>query len=482
MADTDPKNLNSKADGEESEIGSGPNTPPGGASTPRPDLVDKRLPGLNYFAQVRNAPSSARSSMHSATSHNNDSASTHGLLTAPNSPKTNAVDARKRPRLASKDQLQEQSAYPTPPLSSSSSMKKLSDAWAGSGQSKDDGSTRRGTFTSQKRRRPASPTKLRRHTLTSSTLSSVVTTPSITGEISNPAASIKRESESSNPVVTRSSSPPRSASKAKRVLTLGFRRLQNTPPQTPRALSHESRQDDTTTGHTQVASGLKNSRSSSSNSAQPPTSQTKGVLHVSIVEGRGLRPSTAPYVVCIFQLNEDISEGAQGDAMDTRQDNGPEKDEDLARGVAMRRIGSDQGKPIGIPGMRSRQSSQTNIAQLKHSHQNKEITDPVWKHNATLYVIPSLPCESTDIDLATLLVTTLRLTYPYTTRRTKRPSLGMSALARIWKTTSRRTRAGISSSQERERQITSRAKYTYGSTLNKQTRGRTDQKILRYSN
>lgn len=110
----------------------------------------------------------------------------------------------------------------------------------------------------------------------------------------------------------------------------------------------------------------------------------KGQLSVSIVQGRGLRPSTAPYVVCIFQLNEDISDGAHGDAMDTRADNAPVHEEDLAKGVAMRRLGSDQGKPLNIPGLRSRQSSHTDIAKLGKSAKEALITDPAWKHEAVL--------------------------------------------------------------------------------------------------
>lgn len=105
---------------------------------------------------------------------------------------------------------------------------------------------------------------------------------------------------------------------------------------------------------------------------------------MNIVQGRGLRPSTAPYVICIYQLNEDISDGPQADAMDTRQEQAPEHDEDLARGVAMRRMGSDQGKPMAIPGMPSRQSSQTDIAKLRGNYPDHEVTEPVWNHEAVL--------------------------------------------------------------------------------------------------
>ncbi|KAF2148197.1 kinase-like protein, partial [Myriangium duriaei CBS 260.36] len=167
---------------------------------------------------------------------------------------------------------------------------------------------------------------------------------------------------------------------------------QNTPPHTPRALSSESRAAAAHNGAPNGAplhlqTGTKSSRSSSSNSNTVPVSPIKGQLSVSIVQGRGLRPSTAPYVVCIFQLNEDISEGAQGDAMDTRADHAPHE-EDLAKGVAMRRLGSDSGRPLSIPGLRSRQSSQTDIAKLKHTAAKEErVTDPTWKHEAVFDVV-----------------------------------------------------------------------------------------------
>ena len=108
-------------------------------------------------------------------------------------------------------------------------------------------------------------------------------------------------------------------------------------------------------------------------------------LSVNIVQGRGLRPSTAPYVVCIYQLNEDISGGAETDAMDTQpQEQEGNHEENLARGVAMRRMGSDQGKPMSIPSLGSRQSSQTDIAKLKGARSDHLVTEPLWNHEAVL--------------------------------------------------------------------------------------------------
>lgn len=181
------------------------------------------------------------------------------------------------------------------------------------------------------------------------------------------------------------------------MLTKGVNRTQNTPPQTPRALSSNNNnnnnsvehhaEEPATLGVAQVNKTDKNTRSSSGTANPTVVGNIKGTLSVSIVQGRGLRPSTAPYVVCIYQLNEDISDGPKGDAMDTRQEQAPDHEEDLARGVAMRRIGSDQGKGMAIPpSLRatSRQSSQTDIAKLRGSGTDRQVTEPVWKHQTTL--------------------------------------------------------------------------------------------------
>jgi len=465
MAHANPLRPHSKiADSEDSDhIGSGASTPPGGASTPRPDLVDKRLPQLqNYFAQVRYfphnllvhssirfapvpfvttctstrpAPSSypsisgsssspqtlADTSQHlmaapappaDSTTASASTSSAHGLLTAPNSPTSPALLSHEEPPPLSHERpdvglkastSQEQEQYPTPPLSTSSSMLKLDGTAAG----RQEPGIRTQKSTSHRKSQTVSPPpRLRRNTLqAANTLNGIVTAPTVTAQFSNPANSADSpDAASVSAAALSSQSPPpdssystrasshssdRSTQKRKRELTKGDA-VQATPPHTPRALSAESKPEEAATTTSSNASTIsatsKNSRSSSSTSDQPPVGQSKGQLHVSIIEGRGLRPSTAPYVVCIFQLNEDISEGAEGDAMDTRDD-GPShhREDDLARGVAMRRIGSDQGKPMQIPNFKmSRQSSQTDIARLKNSASNDQVTDPTWKHDAVL--------------------------------------------------------------------------------------------------
>ncbi|KAG8632121.1 hypothetical protein KVT40_001261 [Elsinoe batatas] len=411
MAPADVSGSNRKHEDDSDHIGSGANTPPGngGTATPRPDLhSDKRLPQLsNFFAQVRaqssfsflpssnssNAVAPASDSrttpaMSGQSRHSGPPVSQQKPDTAPFTPVIGAQPSTKfmddMVHVAKRSShAQEHGQYPTPPLSSSSSTTKLSEA-VHSGRRL---SAQSSSGAPNSARSPPPPSRLRKESLATTTSVTGLTTSAVTAEISNPATSTPASptftTNVSFPTASRrSSGNSTSSNKRKRGLTKGNSQ-QNTPPQTPRALSSESRAGQHNGG---LQTAPKTSRSSSSTSANGPVTQIKGQLQVSIVQGRGLRPSTAPYVVCIFQLNEDISEGAQADAMDTRQDQAPE--EDLAKGVAMRRIGSDQGRPLSIPGLRSRQSSQTNIAQLRTNAANDErVTDPVWKHEATFDVV-----------------------------------------------------------------------------------------------
>jgi len=173
--------------------------------------------------------------------------------------------------------------------------------------------------------------------------------------------------------------------------------VQNTPPQTPRTGSYATKSRDEDNLRAKAA---KTSRSSSNGSHSKATiGQLKGQLEVSIEEARGLRPSVDPYVVCIFQLNEVISGGPKEDEMDTGAENGHADEENLARSVAMKRIGSGSGTPMAIPGLRSRQTSQTNIAGLRRGSKqdaSRMTTDPVWRHTATFDVVG----ENNEVDVS----------------------------------------------------------------------------------
>ena len=390
-----------------------------GTATPRPDFQDKRLPGIinTYFGQVRDSlRSSSKSTAHPSInpapaekeeepqqqeqpsgrpSRDMAAKPSEASSDAPKLPHSARSEAHQSPPLPPFDPKhrdpQAQTAYPTPPLSNSSSFLVMSNAIVG-----DDGDrarpSRKRSWHDRRKSLTSLPLSLRRHTM-SNTASSVVTKPHVCALISNPSTA------PASPTVARLSSSRRSQDRAGRVLTKGAERHQATPPHTPRTGSysheHPRRGEELTPLRTQP----KSSRSSSGGSNRATIGQLKGQLEICIEEGRGLRPSTEPYVVCIFQLNEDISGGPREDEMDTRADHGPPQEENLARGVAMKRLGSGSGTPISIPGLRSRQTSQTNIAGLRQGAvrpESQETTDPQWKHTATFDVVG----ENNEVDIS----------------------------------------------------------------------------------
>ncbi|KAF7192234.1 Serine/threonine-protein kinase SCH9 [Pseudocercospora fuligena] len=342
-------------------IGSGASTPPNGTATPRPDAhQDKRLPALHsYFAQPPTAPSSPRT----------------GTSSPVDSPPL-LPHEKKHP------DLQTQSSYPTPPLSNSSSFLQMADVEASiNGVLPEAPPTRKRSWAQRQQSLTNVPSSLRRNTL-STALTSIVTKSAAAAHISNPSSA--SQTAPGSPSVARSpspQSPKQGVEKENQALTQT--EPQNTPPQTPRSLSHVSRRDD----EAPSVAPIKTSRSSSNNSHGATIGQLKGQLEIVVEEARGLRPATDPYVVCIFQLNEDISAGPKEDEMAVDDQKDPE--ENLAKGVAMKRMGSGQGTPMAIPGLRSRQTSQTNIADLRRGSHNKqhETTDPVWRHKAVFDVV-----------------------------------------------------------------------------------------------
>ena len=286
--------------------------------------------------------------------------------------------------------IPEQTGYPTPPLSNSSSFVHMVTA----GMSEiggDRARSRKRSWDRQLKSGVSPPSTLRRHTLTSA-LTATVVKPHVSAHISHPCTSPTR------PAAARHSLSTHAQNRDSRELTQNATREQNTPPQTPRSgsYSHENKRAEELAS--QLRSVQKSSRSSSGGSQRPTVGQAKGQLEICIEEGRGLRPSVEPYVICIFQQNEDISGGPKEDAMDTR-DNGV-GEENLAKGVAMKRLGSGSGTPISIPGLRSRQTSQTNIAGLRRGAERPETTpettDPQWRHTALFDVVG----ENNEVDIS----------------------------------------------------------------------------------
>lgn len=155
---------------------------------------------------------------------------------------------------------------------------------------------------------------------------------------------------------------------------------QATPPQTPRSRSQEGKPPTSSLSSTSLNSKASKESKETKESKAPAVGPPKGKLSVSISEGRGLRPSVDPYVVCQFQWAEYISDGPRNDASPRKGAQGGRN----AAGMIMRRTDSEMGKPMAIP-MRSRQSSNSGMSSDPRENDTfKEVTDPKWEHDAIL--------------------------------------------------------------------------------------------------
>jgi protein-serine/threonine kinase len=183
-------------------------------------------------------------------------------------------------------------------------------------------------------------------------------------------------------------------------------RNKSTPPLTPRALSQEDRRIDTQSPLSstsaadeaapeppvEVAEAEKTvepvepvepveevaaSKNQIPKEDLPPSTPPRGKLSIKIAEGRNLKASFDPYVVCQFEWNEYVSRGARHDKMDVDDDSSNRKGP-VSTLQSIRRTDSDVGKAVAIP-MRSRQSS-TNGEQRGPV----KVADPQWDHEATL--------------------------------------------------------------------------------------------------
>jgi protein-serine/threonine kinase len=151
---------------------------------------------------------------------------------------------------------------------------------------------------------------------------------------------------------------------------------QETPPE-PEP-QPESKSDDLASSTDEITMKLDEafpSPSSSSPANGAPTGPINGKLFVKITDGRGLRPSFDPYVVCVFEWNEYISKGARDGEEETKRRQQESDAEEAA------------GRPMAIP-LKSRSSSQNTIAEGDHKGRTP-VTDPHWDHEATLYVLPT---------------------------------------------------------------------------------------------
>ena len=240
----------------------------------------------------------------------------------------------------------------------------------------------------------SSSIKARRHQ--SLPVSSITKSSVSAAHISNPTSSAHTPPAQSPSASARSPHQPPTSKSFKELSKLTSNaaaesRDKATPPMTPRTLSHEGR-------HTEKRSPLSSTSTSATARGAPtdigrevqhpykrdtvlPTHGPRGKLAVRIAEGRNLKPSFDPYVVCQFEWNEFVSAGARQDAMEGDDDHKKITSERLSS-VPIRRTDSDMGRPMAIP-MKSRQSSTNGVNEADIRHLTK-VTDPQWNHEAIL--------------------------------------------------------------------------------------------------
>ena len=402
-------------------------TTPSGVATPRPDPADKRLPGIihSYFGQVRArsststrprdlSPLAAPESHMGTPSHSAKSfheGASCALPTAPSSPspESGKADGPPTPPLLPLEAPQQGdfpdhatvAPYPTPPISSPSSIHKeglhVSDA-GGSSREDDGSSTSRPSLGRHASGNDVIPLRTRRHTGGLNPLFNIMTSSSVhAAHISNPTSpsSSAVPSLPSKDLHTASAHSSLISYLGQAKLTPGVAappRIKNTPPLTPRALSSDGSDGATkalptsnpsaTDGTRSEKPGTNGFKTQPKASPSPPVGPPKGKLSVKISGARGLRPSYDPYVVCVFEWNESIASEKQADS-------GMERDEPQARdevlgGLPIKRSGSDMGRSMAIP-MKSRQSSTTSLSDQKKFRTGRQVTDPSWDHEAILY-------------------------------------------------------------------------------------------------
>ncbi|KAI4639389.1 hypothetical protein J4E93_009217 [Alternaria ventricosa] len=198
----------------------------------------------------------------------------------------------------------------------------------------------------------------------------------VTSQVSDPRE--KEQESTTHPSMLPSPAPSASsrtpstsqlAGEAEKLTQGDFAPLQQaTPPQTPRTRSQEAKPVPSNLSRTSNASD------ESKESKTAPVVAPKGKLSVTISEGRGLRPSTDPYVVCQFQWAEYISDG-------------PRHDESKRPPMQMKRTESQMGTPMAIP-MKSRQSSNSgHSSDPRENGSLEEVTSPKWEHEAMFDVV-----------------------------------------------------------------------------------------------
>lgn len=154
------------------------------------------------------------------------------------------------------------------------------------------------------------------------------------------------------------------------------------------SVSNGQQTSNATHGHSTAQSSV--SLNSTDRQSIPVTS-IKGELVVTVLEGRGLRPSFEPYIICVFELNEDISHGAERSRDDPEAEAAAAaqsllwntSDEAPSDKIAIQR----PTNPLRIPTSSTVKSSKsTPAARAENGKQDVRMTDPQWNHRVVLYV------------------------------------------------------------------------------------------------
>lgn len=409
---------NRPTDSMQDQIGSDSQIP-SGVQTPQPDLSDKRLPGImhSYFGQVGSSSSSNFSSPQKAPalktpfadtgiesyptererkrSRRNSSTSSGSMVMVeknqlnPMTPPIQPGDTESSP--VHKAKGTDESRLPPTPVSGNSSMLQRESVTAQNGKQFFGGIS---SVTQALRNfvLPPSSTSVKARRHQSLPVSSTNTKSVSAAHISNPSTSIQSPRPAS-PNVSDPSSPNKHkapvSTEEESTLTssaAAASREKSTPPLSPRASSHEGRQEKrsplSSTSSTKQEVKSEPDEKSRIKSEGLPTATARGKLAVKIAEARNIRPCYDPYVVCVFEWNEYISEGPKHDAMDVDGEEKPRHRETLSS-QPMRRTESDMGKPVAIP-MRSRQSSRNGLSETHEDRPSMKINDPQWDHEAML--------------------------------------------------------------------------------------------------
>lgn len=411
-------------------ISSGTATP-SGVVTPRPDPVDKRLPGIvhTYFGQVGAMFSSHSHQMgHSpalvtavegaATHRQNPNGKSNALPTAPTSPSEKG-DPRENhyPSLLEPEgtvplqgtiQIPGDKATPylTPPISSPGS---LSDNNNGASSPSNISRNRcassivRPVLARHFSGNDVHDIRARRNTAGLRPLSNILTSsPIYAAHFSSPVTrypSTVPSTPARHPhhisALSALTSNLELAKLTDDVATLPC--TKSTPPRTPRALSSDgserpkkrvptsspSQETFRANDSFSDADSVNSHKIHTSAQSSPPVGPPKGKLSVRISEGRGLKPSYDPYAVCVFEYNEAVARNPKQEERNTEKDEGKIGDFGLG-GATMYRSRSDMGRSMAIP-MKSRQSSTTSLSDQKHFKAGRQVTNPKWDHEAMLY-------------------------------------------------------------------------------------------------